>query len=78
MPKLNSCPLDRGHLEFYGISRHPTGYIDHDTLEPIIDHFRWQQCSTCGVFTKETFYGQILLTQKLEPDKAWFRVPRDD
>lgn len=77
MPRLNSCPIDKGQCEFYGISRHNTGERDPETNEPIIDHFRWQQCTTCATFTKEDFNGTILLITKDEPNNRWFEVPRE-
>lgn len=78
MPRLNSCPIDNGQLEFYGISRKGTGKNDPDTGEPIFERFRWQQCTTCNMYTREAFHGAILSMHKLEPDKNWFKVPRDE
>lgn len=75
--KLNSCPVDNGQLQFVGISRHITGRYDEDSGNPIIDHFRWQDCSTCGVYTKEDFFGTILLIQKEAPNEKWFKVPSE-
>ena len=77
MPRLNSCHIDKGQVEFYGISRHVTGKFDPESGEPIIDHFRWQQCTTCGIFAKEDFHGNILSAQKEEPNKKWFEVPKE-
>lgn len=77
MPRLNSCPVDNGQCEFHGISRHPTGTRDPETGDPIIDHFRWQQCTTCGTYSKEDFNGKILELSKIEPNRKWFEVPKD-
>lgn len=73
---MNSCPVDFGQLEFYGISRQNTGEMVPEPITgkmvPFFELFRWQNCTTCGIFTKEDFFGTLLSFQKEVPDKKLF------